>query len=190
MIAAYNCDCLNVIRVMESGIFTFEGELKGNLLTGSARNYISYPIIDLPLFILMASTIMVKDEWKSIEKNSYSIFSSTFDDASDIMIKLIFKSANYGLASWVNKLGKMKDEIDKLRKNLLAKPKLKSTGSRGSRAWPDRVDSIIALFDKLVPSAQGETIARNISLLFAKFDEDIKPKAITQRMWRMKNIEK
>lgn|SRR5208337_1742456 len=184
LIIAYNHTCSDVIKVLESGIFTLDGGLKGKLLTGSARNYISDPILDFPLFISMATSIMVRKEFREILRyNPRSRFLPTFDLISYNLTKLIAISTNYELSTWVGKLEKMQQELEKLKGKLLSKSELPP---QKSRIWGDRLDSIIGLFAILVPSASEEATAKNISLLFEKFGENIKPKAITQRMYRAK----
>jgi len=51
------CTCSDVIMVMESGIF-YNGALKGKEPSSKNDSTISYPIKDLPLFILMATSIL------------------------------------------------------------------------------------------------------------------------------------
>lgn len=174
----------DIIKVMKSGIF-HKGGLKGRPLPGNNTCKV-YFFEDLAYFILKASVFINSGELLERLEKSYRR-SSPFDKAIKQIEELKYIANIYRSKRSLKKLTDIIKDLEGIKVDLLSKPKI--VFSAKIRDMPDRLDSLISLFKKQLPSdTPTYNITVAISELLKSFNIYIEQTTILRRIEREKLI--
>lgn len=184
--------CPDVIKVMESGIFN-KGGIKG--IADKKGGYKCWPLNDLALFILMATSTLFRPElneilvkhWENEERKRRSDCISDIDKIMRETEQLISAHPVVYQVSRSNfrKLRNVQNYLQAVKSDLLVKP---------GQPYPkkfmekeDRIDSLSNLFQEQVHHKTPETIiCEAIATLMELINITMEPSAIRQRIYRKK----
>jgi hypothetical protein len=168
------------LKIMDSGIF-YEGQLKGNQLTGKAKKYEKYPISDIDNFVqYIAATIHHIDrDGSNYSCGFVSQLVSKFQSvAYEYTISVILK--RFGISK-VNKLEVIKKKIIELNEEIRSEL---TFGDK--RAIHQNCEILFSIFKGHIPDAPNKAISDSISELLKKFEIEVKSGTILQRIRRAK----
>lgn len=175
------CNELNII--LQSGIF-HNGKIKGRQISGHAKLYKEYLIIDLKKFIYFLCEKMHDYYPSDFQQNVYVNLLKLEEIITDniIIIRDIFgKRKAAQLAELANKIN------DFLETNFNYMEQFKNVFPMKES---ELADQIVHLFKKHIPNAPDETIYNGVSNFLKLFDINCKPKNLSMRDYRKRKAQR
>jgi hypothetical protein len=168
-----------VIAIMEkSGIF-YQGQLKSRKDKGG-MGFSIYPIKDLELFVLLLAALIEGETNTSLSAFLVEEFNQNLDQLAQILDKVAIAVENYGKKRAKATIFNIRQEMEKLKKEMQGKLPYSSLFTLGS----DIVDGMLLIFKMEVPEANPYTVAKAINQVLSIFDKTAEVPAILQRIKR------